>query len=120
MATLSLQLDADAVEPGDPITGTVRWSGTVEALEVVLRWETSGKGTKDEQIVARAPVVVADHRSAEGRFAMTAPEQPFSFSGTLISLTYFVRVADADLDQGHIEAEIVIAPGGKEVRLAGA
>lgn len=119
MTTLTLHLDSDAIEPGDPITGTVRWAGKVEALEAQLRWETSGKGTKDEQIVARAPVMIADHRTPEGRFALTAPEQPFSFSGTLISLTYFVRVEDADPEHGHIEAEVVIAPGGKEVRLAG-
>jgi hypothetical protein len=116
-AELTLHLDAEAIEPGEQIAGRVAWSTKVESLEVVLRWETSGKGDKDTAIVARAPITVPDHEAREARFALTAPEQPFSFSGTLISLTYYVRVEDSA--GGGIEAEIVIAPGGKEVRLAG-
>ncbi|MBA3457755.1 MAG: hypothetical protein H0T42_32030 [Deltaproteobacteria bacterium] len=117
IADLTLHLDALAVDPGDPITGVVRWSATVESLEVLLRWKTSGKGDTDTEIVARAPLVIAD-QACEARFALTAPEQPVSFSGTLISLTYYVRVEDTA--GGVFETEIVIAPGGKEVRLAGA
>lgn len=118
MAALALTLDADAIEPGDPITGVVRWSGSIEALQVSLRWETSGDGDKDTETVARADVVAADRQATEARFALIAPEQPFSFSGQLISLTYYVRVEDSV--EGHTEAEIVIAPAGKRVRLAGA
>lgn len=117
-AALTLTLDDDAIEPGDPITGVVRWSGSVAALEVILRWETSGDGDQDTETVARAPVAIADHQAMEARFTLRAPEQPFSFSGTLISLTYYVRVED--LADGHMEAEIVIAPGGTEVRLRSA
>ena len=118
MTELALQLDADSVEPGDPITGTVRWQGRISGLEVLLRWETAGKGTKDTEIVERTAVVVAEHEVREARFELVAPERPFSFSGTLISLTYYVRVEHADARAGHIESEIVIAPGGTEVRLA--
>jgi hypothetical protein len=118
IAELRLHLDADAIEPGEQITGRVMWSAKVESLEVQLRWETSGKGDKDTAIVARAAIVIPDHEAREARFALTAPEQPFSFSGTLISLTYYVRVVDTA--GGQFETEIVIAPGGKEIRLAGA
>lgn len=118
IAELTLHLDADAIEPGEPITGRVVWSAKVESLEVLLRWETAGKGDKDTAIVARAPITVPDPEAREARFALTAPEQPFSFSGSLISLTYYVRVEDPA--GGVIDTEIVIAPGAKEVRLAGA
>lgn len=117
MGMFTLKLDADAVEPGEPITGVVGWSGKVEGLEVMLRWVTSGKGTKDESVVARAPIVIPDHETREARFTLTAPEQPFSFSGTLIALTYYVRVEDSEPKHGLIELEVVIAPGGKEIRL---
>lgn len=120
MGMFTLKLDADAVEPGEPITGVVGWSGDVEGLEVMLRWVTSGKGTKDESIVARASIAIADHQMTEARFTLTAPEQPFSFSGTLISLTYYVRVEDSEPKHGLYEVEVVIAPGGKEIQLAGA
>lgn len=118
IAELTLHLDSDAIEPGEQITGRVLWSAKVESLEVVLRWETAGTGDKDTAIVARAPIDLPPDQVCETRFALTAPEQPFSFAGTLISLTYYVRVEDSA--GGVIEAEIVIAPGGKEVRLAGA
>ena len=118
MGMFTLKLDADAVEPGDPITGVVGWSGTVEGLAVVLRWETSGKGDKDTATVTRTPIVIADHETREARFTLTAPQQPFSFSGTLISLAYFVRIEDADPEHGMFEVEVVIAPGGTEVQLA--
>jgi len=120
MGGLVLELDAAAVEPGEPITGTVRWTGRMTVFEVALRWETRGKGDKDTLTVATKPVQVVDAQATEARFELTAPHQPFSFSGELISLTYYVRVEDTDSERGWFESEIVIAPGGKEVRLAGA
>lgn len=118
IAELTLLLDSDAIEPGAPITGRVAWSAKVESLEVLLRWETSGKGDKDTAIVARVPIVIPDHEAREAPFVLTGPEQPFSFSGKLLSLTYYVRVENTA--GGHFETEIVIAPGATEVRLAGA
>jgi len=120
MAGLVLELDAAAAEPGEPITGTVRWTGRMTVFEVALRWETRGKGDKDKLTVATKTVQVADREATEARFELTSPHQPFSFSGELISLVYYVRAEDTDTGHGWFEAEIVIAPGGKEVRLAGA
>ena len=120
MGMFTLKLDSDAIEPGAPITGLVEWTGKVEGLEVMLRWVTSGKGTRDESVVARASIVFPDHLGKEARFTLTSPEQPFSFSGTLISLTYYVRVEDSEPKNGLLEVEVVIAPGGKEIQLAGA
>ncbi len=110
-----LTLDNLAVEPGDPITGTVTWSGATPSVVVTLRWETRGKGDLDSNVIGKAtipaPGVVAV------RFALTAPHQPFSFSGKLISIIYLLTAAVAG---GETTQELVIAPGGKEVVLASA
>jgi hypothetical protein len=51
-------------------------------------------------------------------FEFTAPDEPYSFSGTLVSLVWNVElvVKPGDLRERR---EIVIAPGGHEVLLPG-
>jgi hypothetical protein len=107
-----LILDAAAVEPGGTISGRVRWTGQASKLVVELRWETRGKGDRDRETVMTTTIPVS---GTEGRFSLTAPLAPFSFSGTLVSVLYFVT---AKVAGGKAETEIVIAPGGAEVVLA--
>lgn len=120
MSSLALHLDADEIEPGDPITGRVVWTGAMTSFEVTLRWVTSGKGDKDESIVAQTVIFVEGIEASEARFELKTPLGPFSFSGKLITLSYFVRVEDTAGEHGQMEAQVMIAPGGKEIELAGA
>lgn len=110
----TLTLDRAAVEPGDAITGSVAWTGAATTVSVSLRWETRGKGDQDTQ-VATSTTIPASNGTV--RFALTAPYQPFSFSGKLISIVYFVI---SSVDGVEARQEILIAPGGKEVVLASA
>jgi hypothetical protein len=110
-----LALDHPAIEPGDPITGTVTWKGDIASVLVTLRWETRGKGDLDRRVVATTTLPAAGLVAV--RFALTAPHEPFSFSGKLISVVYVVTASVANLE---ITQEVVIAPGGKEVVLASA
>ncbi len=110
-----ITLDSPAVEPGDPITGIVTWKGATQSVLVTLRWETRGKGDTDGEVVERATLPAVGVVAV--RFALTAPHQPFSFSGKLISVVYFVT---ASVTGSETTQEIVIAPGGKEVVLASA
>lgn len=114
MTDIELTLDRTAVEPGGTISGTARWTGTPTTLVIELGWKTRGKGDKDEDTVLTKKIPVADRK--EARFEIDAPLQPFSFSGSLISLAYYVT---ASITGGtSVRAEVVIAPGGTEVVLA--
>ena len=110
-----ITLDHPAGEPGDPITGTVTWQGATTSVFVTLRWETRGKGDRDRSVIASTTLPAAGVIAV--RFALTAPHEPFSFSGKLISVVY---VLTASVAGGETSQEIVIAPGGEEVVLASA
>ncbi len=110
-----ITLDSLVVEPGEPITGTVTWKGATTSVLVTLRWETRGKGDQDRSVIASTTIPASGVVAV--RFALTAPHQPFSFSGKLISIVYFLT---ASIDGRETTQEVVIAPGGKEVVLASA
>lgn len=119
MPDLQLQLQDGRTEflPGESITGTASWqvSNPPAKAEVSLIWATRGKGTQDMEIVQAIPF--SDPQARDSRpFKITLPESPYSFSGQLISLIWTLEL---NLDPGDecAAAEIVFAPGGKEVAL---
>lgn len=111
--SVEITLDSTAIEPGGTISGRVTWPGAGSTLVVALGWVTRGKGDKDTDEVTATTIPVAGQ--TEARFTLTAPFQPFTFSGKLISIVYYVT---AKVGIGEAKVEIVIAPGGKEVVLA--
>jgi hypothetical protein len=54
--------------------------------------------------------------TGRGGFRFKLPDSPYSFSGKLVSLAWAIE-AVAQPGERSARAEIVIAPGGKEVRL---
>lgn len=102
-----------AFEPGEEVVGVVRAEGTGQ-LVISLLWFTSGRGTEDVQIVAQERRALVGAEAVPFRFAL--PESPWSFSGTLITLSWAVA---ATVEPGGAEtrAVLVCAPGGVEVRL---
>lgn len=90
--------------PGEVIEGDVSWllDTDAEDLEIRLFWYTSGKGTRDVEIVDSSRIAVpgqSDNRS----FHLQAPDGPYSFSGKLITLSWAL--------------ELVVEPGGASERL---
>ncbi|HEV7406254.1 MAG TPA: hypothetical protein VGO11_25120 [Chthoniobacteraceae bacterium] len=121
MSTIRLGLRENRISfaPGEVIAGAVDWElqAVPKKAEVRLGWTTVGKGTTDSQIVDR--VVFQELRATDLRtFEFTAPAEPYSFSGKLVSLVWNVELVlqPKDLRERH---EIVIAPGGHEVLLPG-
>lgn len=108
-----ITLDSAAIEPGGTISGRVAWHGAGSSLVVRLSWETRGKGDQDTGVVAETTLPVTGQ--TEARFTLTAPFQPFTFSGKLISIVYFVTAKVAGRES---KTEIVIAPNATEVVLA--
>ena len=91
-------------KPGELVEGRATWHADeeIEAVEVRLFWYTSGKGTRDVEVVrllrTEAPGV-SGHRD----FSIRVPEGPYSFSGKLITLEWAI--------------EIVVLPSGETERL---
>ncbi len=107
----------DAYEPGAELRGHVEYdlAAPAERVEVRLFWYTRGKGTTDVQVVK---VQRFDVAGVTGRheFRFVLPDEPYSFSGKLISLVWAL---EAIVEPGERTArlELVVAPGGKEVQL---
>jgi len=105
----------DAYSPAEELRGQVSWEleRPAQRIEVRLFWYTRGKGTTDVQVVKvqrfDAPTLRGNH---EFRFAL--PEEPYSFSGKLISLVWALE-AIAEPGERSVRLELVVAPGGNEV-----
>jgi len=119
MPTLTIQLEPDktAFRPGDRAAGTVSWQLEDQPKQVELRllWYTQGKGDEDAGLVETmtfAQPGQADRRS----FHFTLPAAPYSFSGSLISLTWALELSTQPGDQCE-RREITMTPTGHEILL---
>jgi hypothetical protein len=90
--------------PGEVIRGEASWQleEEAEAVEIRLFWYTSGKGTRDVEVVDSLRTASAGPSGARS-FSLRAPDGPYSFSGTLITLAWAI--------------ELVVDPGGATERL---
>lgn len=106
--------------PGEPLSGRVTWrvDEPPESAELKLFWYTSGKGTQDVGVVQT--MTFASPRKDDHRdFTLPLPREPYSFSGTLISLIWAIELI---IEPGaHVEREqIVLSSTGEEVELGDA
>jgi hypothetical protein len=102
---LILQLDdnRDCFRPGQTITGEASWSvDRIKSAEVRLFWYTTGRGTRDAQIIASQSIPNPPD-AGQIPFSFQLPDQPYSFTGKLISL--------------HWAVELVIEPGNQAARV---
>lgn len=119
MSFVRIHLDRNELEPGSELTGTVEWD-TVnqqpDLLLISLLWYTEGKGTEDSATVDQQEIP-SPMISGRQAFSFRLPREPWSFSGTLISLIWAV---EAKLEgTGLFEsASFISAPEGREVRLS--
>ena len=107
-----------AFEPGGELRGRVDWelSEAVKRIELRLFWYTRGKGTTDVQVVKVQRVDAPPLRGSHD-FRFVLPEEPYSFSGKLISLVWAIE-AIAEPGERTTRLELVVAPGGREIQLS--
>jgi len=107
-------------QPGEAITGQIRWmrDDAPRHAELRLCWNTRGKGTTDSDVAVSLPLPNLRPRESQS-FTLRAPEQPYSFSGKLISLVWALEFVLDDEDSLE-RIELVIAPGGREIELPSA
>ena len=119
MSELRLELAGGrtAFKPGESLSGRVKWrvEGQPDSAELRLFWFTSGKGTQDVGIVHT--MAFAGPRPEDQRdFSLPLPSEPYSFSGTLISLAWAIELIVEP--GGHVERrEFVLSATGQEVVL---
>lgn len=117
MIELQIASGKRAFLPFDVIEANVCWNNVeADEINVELVWSTKGKGTVDEYTACVIPIALSGRRSGNEKVKIKAPIGPYSFSGKLISLIWYV-VARAKDDADYAEIEIVIAPEGKEIEL---
>ena len=115
--TIELAGGRTGYKPGEPLSGRVTWrvDNQPSSAELRLFWYTSGKGTQDVGVVNTmtfAAPRAQDHRD----FTLPLPREPYSFSGTLISLTWAIELIVEP--GGHVErCELVLSSTGEEVVL---
>jgi hypothetical protein len=118
MLTISIGEGGRWFKPGEAINGTAGWflDDDADAVEVRLFWFTSGKGTRDVEVVGRFHIGQPE-RNGNRSFSFQVPAGPYSFSGALITLTWAIELVA--LPSGETERlDLVIGPRPVEVELA--
>jgi hypothetical protein len=115
--TLETEGGREAYEPGAELRGRVSWEleSPAQRIEVRLFWYTRGKGTTDVRVVKIQRLDVVGLRGQHD-FRFVLPEEPYSFSGKLISLVWALE-AIAEPGDRSVRMDLVVAPEGKEVQL---
>ena len=106
-----------AYQPGETVSGAVSWrlDALTTGVEVRLFWYTRGKGTTDVEVLKAQHFDVAGTTGQRG-FRFLLPDQPYSFSGKLISLVWAIEAIVQPGDRSQ-RLELVVGPGGREVVL---
>lgn len=119
MQTLSIELEQNQAgfRPGDVVAGTAQWRLEKQPQQVECRliWYTQGKGDQDAGL-GEATMFETPGLNDRRGFRFTLPNGPYSFSGSLISLTWALEltVSPGDLCERR---EITVAPTGREILL---
>jgi hypothetical protein len=106
-----------AFQPGEEIDVDVRWEldEAPALIELRLVWSTAGKGTTDVR-VARTQRIEEPSAGEQRRLTVQLPRSPYSFSGTLVAICWGLELVALPQEESA-RLEIVIGPGGEEVRL---
>jgi hypothetical protein len=119
VATLQIDIEGGkrSFLPGDTLAGRTSWSvdGDPRSAELRLFWYTSGKGTQNVGVVQTLPFG-APQRSDRRDFRIMLPQEPYSCSGTLVSIIWALElIVEPDTETERVE--FTMAPGGTEVML---
>ncbi|NMC62120.1 MAG: hypothetical protein GYA55_03030 [SAR324 cluster bacterium] len=104
------------IEPNGRIKVQVSWVALkARSMEINLLWFTSGKGDEDVQIIETKTL---EHIGSDGERSVEfeLPDQPYSFSGKLISLHWAIE-AVPETNEESKTIEFILSPTGKEVVL---
>jgi len=116
LLSIELKDNRTALEPGETVVGEASWQvDHAKSVQVRLFWYTGGQGTRDVQIIESKPNADAPP-AGQTSFSFQVPDEPYSFSGKLISLIWAVELVIEPGDHST-RAEFVMSPGGREILL---
>lgn len=102
---------------GETVEGVAGWRLEKPPTSVELRlfWFTRGKGTEDVGVVQTSRFDAPQLEEGR-RFSFTLPNEPWSFSGQLVSLIWALELV---IEPGEEAArvELVVSPTGREIQL---
>lgn len=116
MNDLQLTIDHSNLSPSDTLNGSVRWtfdSIPRRGIAISLFWSTEGTGDTDSECVEEIQID-CDNTTGYAPFSIQLPPEPYSFSGQLISLEWFV---EAKSGRNVDTQKIIMAPDTVEVRI---
>jgi hypothetical protein len=119
LLSIELKNSGTVFGPGETVEGEASWQvDHPKSVEVRLFWYTGGRGIRDVQILDSKSI---SNPSPAGRtqFSFQLPDQPYSFSGKLISLIWAVELVVQPGDHST-RAEFTMAPGGVQIVLGSA
>ncbi len=118
---MSAELKIDLYEkrkhyrPGETVEGVASWQlrKAPKSIKVQLGWFTEGKGTQDSRVQDTVTFDAPETTDAQ-IFQFTLPQEPYSFSGKLISLIWRVELIAGRVRE---EKRIIVSPTGREIEL---
>jgi hypothetical protein len=115
---LHIEIPQLAFDPGDAITGTIRWSVEKPPREVTLSlfWRTSGRGTEDSGVEV-TQTWETDALAGKEAFSVQLPPSPYSFTGSLIALTWGLELSTKK--GGDVTSlDLIMSPTCSDIELA--
>ena len=118
---IELARDRNEYLPGDQVEGTAYWAidtevyAPLEAIEIRVGWETNGWGQQDLYLCHVARITAPGSEGSQ-TFCVMLPHEPYTFSGSLVSLTWFVEIEP--MPEGWpARRNIVVSPTRKPLQL---
>ena len=112
---IKTELNNTKFVPGETLRGQVHWSveGGGESAELRLFYFTSGRGTRDVEVVERLRWEQPGG-TGEKAYSFKLPQGPYSFSGQLVSLKWALEFV---LEPGTVTGrlEFVLSPTAEEI-----
>lgn len=118
---LKLEIDDGRTRfrPGEVIAGIVTWSDLdpeMTHLEARLIWLTTGKGTRDFELVSVSRIECAGQPKGTGRFEFMAPHRPHSCAASMLTIVWAIELIQFPAADS-IDTKICIAPNREEIKL---
>jgi len=114
---IGVKLNESNLTPGATVSGRAGWQLEKQPRRVEIRlfWRTSGRGTKDTELVNEMRI---DDPGTQGlqEFRFELPVEPYSYHGQLISVRWGVEIVAGKFSD---LAEFVMAPDGIVCDLSG-
>jgi len=115
---ITIEVDYQNTEftPGDTISGKVTWQAVEGDKKIALRlfWFTTGRGTQEVTVIEELSWPAAQ---GSADFSMLLPQEPYSFTGTLIALSWALEAVFLPSEESSERYEFDLTPNGQPITL---